>query len=68
MHAFIRNKIAQNYTDELAESMTILYGGSVNAGNADALFSQPNVDGALVGGASLVAKDFFQIMKAVNHK
>jgi len=65
MHQFIRSKIAQNYSDEVAEKISILYGGSVNAQNADSLFIQKNVDGALVGGSSLIAKDFFQIMKAI---
>ena len=61
MHAFIRNVIAGKYGDEAAQNTTILYGGSCNAGNAAELFSQPDVDGGLIGGASLKAEDFLKI-------
>lgn len=61
MHAFIRNVIAGKYGDETAQNTTILYGGSCNAGNAAELFSQPDVDGGLIGGASLKAEDFLKI-------
>jgi len=61
MHAFIRKVIAGKYGDEAAENTTILYGGSCNAGNAQELFSQPDVDGGLIGGASLKAEDFLKI-------
>ncbi|MEY4108398.1 MAG: hypothetical protein RL181_2740, partial [Bacteroidota bacterium] len=50
---------------ELADATSILYGGSVNAGNAATLFSQPDVDGGLVGGASLKAEEFIQIIHAL---
>ncbi len=63
VHAFIRGEISQ-YDARIAGSLPILYGGSVKADNAAALFSQPDVDGGLVGGASLVAADFNAIVAA----
>ena len=63
VHAFIRGEIAA-YDARIAGSLPILYGGSVKADNAAALFSQPDVDGGLVGGASLVAADFLAIARA----
>jgi len=65
MHAFIRSKLAGQYGAQLSEQITILYGGSVKASNAAELFACPDVDGGLVGGASLIADDFIQIMKAL---
>jgi triosephosphate isomerase len=63
VHEFIREIVAE--TDkEVAESLPILYGGSVNAKNAKGLLSQPDIDGALVGGASLKAADFVAIIQA----
>jgi triosephosphate isomerase len=64
MHAFIRDFVAENYVDTVANSISILYGGSVNAANAAELFACPNVDGGLVGGASLKAADFTTIIQA----
>ncbi len=64
MHAFIRSLIKEKYGAELADDTTILYGGSCNASNAAELFSQPDVDGGLIGGASLKAKDFIQITRS----
>ena len=64
MHAFIRSVVAEKYGQEVANDTSILYGGSCNAGNADAIFSNPDVDGGLIGGASLKAADFFEIIKA----
>ncbi|HRN93358.1 MAG TPA: triose-phosphate isomerase [Chitinophagales bacterium] len=64
MHEFIRKKIAAKYDAATAESTRILYGGSVKADNAKALFSCPNIDGALVGGASLKANEFLAIANA----
>jgi triosephosphate isomerase len=64
MHAFIRAFVAENYNGQLADSISILYGGSVNAANAAELFACPNVDGGLVGGASLKADDFMTIIQA----
>lgn len=62
VHADLRKLLAQRYNDPLAERTRILYGGSVKPGNAKELMSQPNVDGALVGGASLKAADFLGIV------
>lgn len=63
VHAFIRGEIASRNA-KIAGSLPILYGGSVKPDNAQALFSQPDVDGGLVGGASLVARDFLAIAQA----
>lgn len=65
MHAFIRGTIAAAYNKETADAISILYGGSVKAANAVELFSQPDVDGGLVGGASLVADEFVAIINAL---
>lgn len=64
MHAFIRSVIAEKYGNDVAANTTILYGGSCNAANAAALFACPDVDGGLIGGASLKADDFDAIIKA----
>jgi triosephosphate isomerase len=61
MHAFIRRVITNKYGEQVAENTTILYGGSCNAKNAKELFANPDVDGGLIGGASLIAKDFVTI-------
>ncbi|WP_305806056.1 triose-phosphate isomerase [Stenotrophomonas sp. YIM B06876] len=63
VHAFIRGEVAARDA-RIADSLSILYGGSVKPDNAAELFSQPDVDGGLVGGASLVAADFLAIAKA----
>jgi triosephosphate isomerase (TIM) len=65
MHQHIRSVIHAQYGTEVADEMTILYGGSVNGKNAEELFSQPDVDGGLVGGASLKAQEFIAIMEAL---
>ena len=65
MHAGLRSVIAGHYGDVLAGSIPILYGGSVKASNARELFSQSDVDGGLVGGASLNAEEFGEIIKAL---
>ena len=65
VHAFIRSIVAQ-YSPDDAIRLPILYGGSVNEKNAQALFSMPNVDGGLVGGASLSAQQFLEIVKCIN--
>ena len=62
MHAHIRSVFAAQYNDEVANSISILYGGSVKAANAKEIFGQPDVDGGLVGGASLVATEFTTII------
>ncbi|MBO4733142.1 MAG: triose-phosphate isomerase [Clostridia bacterium] len=64
--AIIRNVIADIYDNETAEGMTIQYGGSMNAKNADELLSKVDVDGGLIGGASLKAEDFSIIVKAAS--
>jgi triosephosphate isomerase len=65
MHAFIRKTISEAYDSAIATNVTILYGGSVKPGNAAEIFSKPDVDGGLIGGASLVADDFIAIVKAI---
>jgi triosephosphate isomerase len=64
IHAFIRNLIEKKYGTELAYNQYIIYGGSCNAKNALDLLSQPNVDGGLIGSASLKTKDFVSIIEA----
>ncbi|WP_434036796.1 triose-phosphate isomerase [Formosa sp. 4Alg 33] len=64
MHAFIRKTLADKYGDAVADSVSILYGGSVKPGNAKEIFSKPDVDGGLIGGAALNAEDFFAIVNA----
>jgi triosephosphate isomerase len=64
MHGFIRIQLATKYGEEVANEISILYGGSVKANNAVELFSQPDVDGGLVGGASLIVDEFVQIINA----
>lgn len=64
IHAFIRKTVADKYGKTVAENCSILYGGSCNAGNAKELFGKPDVDGGLIGGASLKAADFAAIIAA----
>ncbi|WP_158826327.1 triose-phosphate isomerase [Mucilaginibacter lacusdianchii] len=66
IHAFIREEIANNYSQEVADNTTILYGGSANPKNASELFAQPDIDGGLIGGASLKSRDFLDIVKVFN--
>lgn len=65
MHAFIRSLIERAYDDEIADRVSILYGGSVKPANAQEIFSKPDVDGGLIGGASLKAEDFLAIIEAI---
>lgn len=65
MHLVIRKAIEEKYNQEVAENISILYGGSVKASNAVELFSQPDVDGGLVGGASLIIDEFTAIINAL---
>jgi triosephosphate isomerase len=65
IHAFIRQEIERKYDKNLADSTPILYGGSVKPNNAKEIFSQPDVDGGLIGGAALNADDFSAIVNAV---
>ena len=64
IHAHIRATLAAKYGNEVADNCTILYGGSCNAGNAKELFAKPNVDGGLIGGASLSVDKFMPIIEA----
>ena len=64
MHAFIRKTLANKYGNDVADSVSILYGGSVKPANAQEIFSKPDVDGGLIGGASLNAEDFYAIVNA----
>lgn len=64
MLAFIRGLIAAKYSKSVAEEISILYGGSCSASNANELFSQPDIDGGLIGGASLKPADFLAIINA----
>lgn len=65
MHAVIRKHIAGRFGQAVADSISILYGGSVNAANAKELFANPDVDGGLVGGASLKSREFTEIIKSI---
>lgn len=62
MHAFIRAEIAALYNEETASAIRILYGGSMKPANAEELLSQTDVDGGLIGGASLKADSFSEII------
>ncbi|MEL7341576.1 MAG: triose-phosphate isomerase [Bacteroidota bacterium] len=66
VHASIRAQISEKYGAAVADNTTILYGGSVKPANAESLFGQPDIDGGLVGGASLKSRDFTEIIKALN--
>jgi triosephosphate isomerase len=65
MHAYIRSVLNSQYGDTVAEQISILYGGSVKANNAHEIFGSKDVDGGLVGGASLIASEFIEIIKAL---
>ncbi len=65
IHAFIRQEIERQYDKSVAARTSILYGGSVKPSNAKEIFSQPDVDGGLIGGAALVAADFAAIVQAI---
>jgi len=65
MHAHLRSILADQYGADMANQIPILYGGSVKANNAKELFSCPDVDGGLVGGASIVAADFIEIIRSM---
>ena len=65
MHAFIRSIVEKKYNKEVANAVSILYGGSVKPANAEEIFSKPDVDGGLIGGAALKAEDFTGIIKAI---
>jgi triosephosphate isomerase len=65
MHAFIRSALKKQYDAAIADQISILYGGSVKAANAKEIFGSKDVDGGLVGGASLQANEFIEIIKAL---
>lgn len=65
MHAHIRETVAGKFGENVAGNLSILYGGSVKADNASEIFGKPDVDGGLVGGASLKANDFITIIKSL---
>jgi triosephosphate isomerase len=65
MHAHLRSVLAEKYGQEIANNISILYGGSVKGSNAGEIFSMPDVDGGLVGGASLVAEEFVKVIKGL---
>ena len=64
VHSRLRHAIAEQYSDKIAQQTSILYGGSVKPANAEALFAEPDIDGGLVGGASLKVEDFAAIIAA----
>ena len=64
MHAYIRSLIQEHYNENLAQKVSNLYGGSVKPGNAEEIFSMQDVDGGLIGGASLNSDDFMAIVNA----
>lgn len=64
IHAYIRSLVAEKYGNEVAENCSILYGGSCKGSNAKGLFANPDIDGGLIGGASLKAADFKEIIDA----
>jgi len=64
MHAAIRKHLAGKYGKEVADSISILYGGSMKPSNAAELLAKPDVDGGLIGGASLKSRDFIDIAKS----
>jgi triosephosphate isomerase len=64
MHQHIRSVVDGKFGSEISESISIIYGGSCNPQNAKSIFSQPDVDGGLIGGASLIAKDFLEVIKS----
>jgi len=64
MHAYIRKLISEKYNQQIADRSVLLYGGSCNAKNAKELFANPDVDGGLIGGASLITQDFVTIVNS----
>jgi triosephosphate isomerase len=68
IHAHIRSLIAAKYGQEVANEISILYGGSVKPDNAKEIFSQPDIDGGLIGGAALKIEDFSKIIEGFNNK
>jgi triosephosphate isomerase len=65
IHSYIRSLLVNRFDEGVANKVRIQYGGSIKPDNAEAIFSKPNIDGGLVGGASLEAKSFYEIIKSV---
>ena len=68
IHAYLRNLVSENYNPNMADQVSILYGGSCNPKNASDLFAKADIDGGLIGGASLKARDFVDIILAMDQK
>ena len=65
MHKFIRQKFAKKFSESISSNLSIIYGGSVKPSSAKNIFNQPDVDGGLIGGASLNASDFSDIINSI---
>tara|TARA_B100000963_G_scaffold361570_1_gene397783 strand:+ start:5786 stop:6544 length:759 start_codon:yes stop_codon:yes gene_type:complete len=68
MHKYVRDQITKRYNQELSNSVPILYGGSLKPSNSEEILSKPDIDGGLIGGASLNFDDFFSIIRSVGKK
>ncbi|MDC3051454.1 triose-phosphate isomerase, partial [Bacteroidota bacterium] len=68
MHKYVRAQITKRYNQELSNSVPILYGGSLKPSNSKEILSKPDIDGGLIGGASLNFDDFFSIIRSVDKK
>ena len=64
IHEFVRDLVSSSLGEDVSKKTSILYGGSVKAGNAKEIFSQNDVDGGLIGGASLISEDFLTIIES----
>ena len=65
MHKFIRQKFTEKFSESISSNLSIIYGGSVKPSSAKNIFNQPDVDGGLIGGASLNANDFSDIINSI---
>ena len=68
MHKYVRAQITKRYNQELSNSVPILYGGSLKPSNSKEILSKPDIDGGLIGGASLNFDDFFSIIRSIGKK
>ena len=68
IHKHVRDEIAQAFNKELSNSVPILYGGSLKPNNSEEIFSKPDIDGGLIGGASLSFEDFYSIIKSIDYQ
>ena len=66
IHKYVRDKISKVFNKDLANLVPILYGGSLKPSNSEEIFSKPDIDGGLIGGASLSFEDFFSIIKSID--